>query len=202
MHPDFDSVIAQILARDPQAHVMLLSGRRHEWTRIFRQRLAEALPPEHLNRRVSPSHAWGRGDDELLVLGDRGVFSMCIFKVVMLLMRWQDALLVSHVCGGGVPAAAARGRRGAAPLPLRRIAHLGRGTPCRQAPRRATHEARARGGGGATRTTRTMTIQTIITFIAIIVVVIIITRLTLKIMLIVIICSRPCPTVCCVVVWP
>lgn len=45
LHPDFDPVLAGILDRDPDGHVLLLEARRPAWTEQLRARLARTLGP-------------------------------------------------------------------------------------------------------------------------------------------------------------
>jgi len=43
-HPDFDEVIAAILARDPNGILLLFDGKHPSWTRLLRKRFESAIP--------------------------------------------------------------------------------------------------------------------------------------------------------------
>jgi predicted O-linked N-acetylglucosamine transferase (SPINDLY family) len=49
-HPEFDAVLAQIAAGDPDGHIVLVEGKVPTWTRLLRERWAQSAPI--LNERV------------------------------------------------------------------------------------------------------------------------------------------------------
>lgn len=49
-HPDFDSIMAEILERDPDGHIVLIEGKYASWTRLLKERWAKTHPV--LNDRV------------------------------------------------------------------------------------------------------------------------------------------------------
>jgi len=58
LHPLFDEVVAAILQKSPEAHVVFTAGRRPRWTHTFARRLqqsidAEDIPRCHIVERVS-----------------------------------------------------------------------------------------------------------------------------------------------------
>jgi predicted O-linked N-acetylglucosamine transferase (SPINDLY family) len=44
LHPEFDAVLAKILRRDPLGELVLIEGRRPDWTRLLRERFARSMP--------------------------------------------------------------------------------------------------------------------------------------------------------------
>ncbi|MCA9557293.1 MAG: tetratricopeptide repeat protein, partial [Myxococcales bacterium] len=53
LHPRFDPVLRDLLAADPQAHVLLIEGPRPAWDERLRRRLALHLDPDALRRVVA-----------------------------------------------------------------------------------------------------------------------------------------------------
>ena len=54
IHPDFDAILASILARDPTSEVLLIEGTQPHWTTLFRERLARKLGPALARVRILP----------------------------------------------------------------------------------------------------------------------------------------------------
>jgi len=50
LHPDMDSIFAEILSRDPYGELFLLEGHQPEWTELLRDRLRDAMPQDSFNR--------------------------------------------------------------------------------------------------------------------------------------------------------
>lgn len=58
IHPEFDDVLAQILERDPQGILVLIEGRRPEWTERLRRRLSRRLADRMTQVRFLQPLAW------------------------------------------------------------------------------------------------------------------------------------------------
>jgi len=69
-HPDFDCILAAILAGDPEGRIALLDGGQPQWTDKLRQRLTLTLPPEAMARVVFVPRTTPEGFLALLASAD------------------------------------------------------------------------------------------------------------------------------------